>query len=177
MNDLRRIAESSREAVKLIETLPTVCANRAFFPLPRLATCSCKTFRGRSNRMLQSLAFACLSYGGNDRKRGNNLLLKYENETPKAFFLISIKCYPLCATLPLAHGARIFASLSENPQNSAVEPTSVLGIPACRAKLPNGFCSAFQYVNVLLAAACLNVRNACRLCGGSSLQEPCARQR
>lgn len=30
MNDSRRIAESSREAVKLIETLPTVCANRAF---------------------------------------------------------------------------------------------------------------------------------------------------
>lgn len=91
MNDLRRIAESSREAVKLIETLPTVCANRAFFPLPRLATCSCKTFRGRSNRMRQSLAFACLSYVGNDRKRGNNLLLKYENETPEAFFLISVK--------------------------------------------------------------------------------------
>lgn len=101
-----------------------------------------------------SLAFACLSYGGNDRKRGNNLLLKYENETPEAFFLISIKCYPLCATLPLAHGARIFASLSENPQNSAVGPTSALGIPACWAKLPNGFCSAFQHVNVLLAAAC-----------------------
>lgn len=38
MNDSRRIAESSREAVKLIETLPTVCANRAFFPLPRLAS-------------------------------------------------------------------------------------------------------------------------------------------
>ena len=38
MNDLRRIAESSREAVKLIETLPTVCANRAFFPVPRLAS-------------------------------------------------------------------------------------------------------------------------------------------
>lgn len=29
MNDLRRIAESSREAVKLIETLPSDCANRA----------------------------------------------------------------------------------------------------------------------------------------------------
>lgn len=29
MNDLRRIAESNREAVKLIETLPSDCANRA----------------------------------------------------------------------------------------------------------------------------------------------------
>lgn len=74
MNDLRRIAESSREAVKLIETLPTVCANRAFFPLPRLATCSCKTFRGSGMGVPQSLAFACLSYVGNDRKRGNQLI-------------------------------------------------------------------------------------------------------
>lgn len=71
---------------------------------------------------------------------------------PKRFSLYPY--YPLCATLPLAHGARIFASLSENPQNSAVEPTSALGIPAYWVKLPNGFCSAFQYVNVLLAAAC-----------------------
>ena len=105
--------------------------------------------------MLQSLAFACLSYVGNDRKRGNKLLLKYENETPEAFFLIS--SIKMLSTLrnpsPCAWGAD-FSSLSENPQNSAVGPTSALGIPACRAKLPNGFCSAFQYVNVLLAAAC-----------------------
>lgn len=74
MNDLRRIAESSREAVKLIETLPSDCANRAFFPLPRLATCSCKTFRGSGMGVPQSLAFACLSYVGNDRKRGNQLI-------------------------------------------------------------------------------------------------------
>lgn len=92
--------------------LPSDCANRAFLPLPKLATCSCKTFRGSGMGVPQSLAFACLSYVGNDRKRGNNLLLKYENETPEAFFLISVKkCYPLCATLPLAHGARIFFPL------------------------------------------------------------------
>lgn len=71
MNDSRRIAESSREAVKLIETLPTVCANRAFLPLPKLATCKCNTFRGSGMGVPQSLAFACLSYVGNDRKRGN----------------------------------------------------------------------------------------------------------
>lgn len=74
MNDLRRIAESSREAVKLIETLPSDCANRAFLPLPRLATCSCKTFRGSGMGVPPSLAFACLSYVGNDRKRGNQLI-------------------------------------------------------------------------------------------------------
>ena len=74
MNDLRRIAESSREAVKLIEPLPSDCANRAFLPLPKQATCSCKTFRGSGMGVPQSLAFACLSYVGNDRKRGNQLI-------------------------------------------------------------------------------------------------------
>ena len=56
---------------------------------------------------------------------------------------------------PLRMGRGFFSSLSENPQNSPPGPTSALGIPACRAKLPNGFCSAFQYVNDLLAAFAL----------------------